>query len=79
MLNHIMTVYRCQECGIQISRHCRKCPQCCARNPTAPRVSPMGIVVAVILLACAVWLIKNVQLGYERREPWTTSIARHSS
>lgn len=62
MLASVMRAYQCQECGLGISRYCRKCPRCCARNPTAPRLSPLAIVAAVILLGGVVFVIKNLHV-----------------
>lgn len=56
-----MSVVRCQDCGIAISRYCRKCPHCCARNPAFRRRSALAMVILVLLLAGLVFLVKNLK------------------
>lgn len=56
-----MRIYRCQECEVPVSRYCRKCPNCCARNPTFKRRSPWAMFILVLMLGCVVFLIKNVK------------------
>lgn len=56
-----MRVARCQECGTAISRYCRKCPYCCARNPTYRRRSPLPMFILALLMGCAVFIVKNLK------------------
>ncbi len=56
-----MRVVRCQECEVPISLYCRKCPNCCARNPAFRRRSPMAMVVLALLMALAVFIVKNLK------------------
>jgi len=56
-----MRVVRCQECEIPISLYCRKCPNCCARNPAFRRRSPVAMFVLLLLMALAVFVVKNLK------------------
>ncbi|TDU26407.1 hypothetical protein DFR24_3431 [Panacagrimonas perspica] len=56
-----MPVLRCQDCEIPISLYCRKCPNCCARNPAFRRRSPVAMFVLLLLMALAVVIVKNVK------------------
>jgi hypothetical protein len=58
-----MRVVRCQECEVPISLYCRKCPNCCARNPAFRRRSPVAMFILVLLMALAVFIVKNVKSG----------------
>lgn len=72
-----MRVVRCQECEVPISLYCRKCPNCCARNPAFRRRSPVPMFVLLLLMALAVFIVKNVKVDDGAAPPpaeWGSSI-----
>ena len=56
-----MRVVRCQECEVPNSRYCKKCPNCCARNPAFRRRSPWAMFALALLMALAVFVVKHLK------------------
>ena len=71
-----MRVVRCQECEVPNSRYCKKCPNCCARNPTFRRRSPLVMFLLVLFMAFAVFIVKNVKAAPPVSDPAQSPVDR---